>query len=182
MKAVIRASPLYKFLRYCNDSPLDKTILDCGAGGDEPPLRLFLESGYEGVGVEISEGPLDKARAFSRKHNLRLNMFKGDVRKLPFRNEAFSFVYSYNTLPLMSKKDVEVAMKQIERAIKPGGLCFVNFVSVDDEGPADSYYEDDEPDKYFESFLVLHKEKRIILVGKEQRQAYIDYIAKKKMD
>ncbi|UCH32567.1 MAG: SAM-dependent methyltransferase, partial [Candidatus Bathyarchaeota archaeon] len=71
MKAVIRASPLYKFLRYCNDSPLDKTILDCGAGGDEPPLRLFLESGYEAVGVEISEDPLDKTRAFSRKHNLR---------------------------------------------------------------------------------------------------------------
>ena len=56
----------------------------------------------------------------------------------------------------------------------------MNFVSVDDEAPADSYYEDDEPDMYFANFEIIHKEKRIILVGKEQKQAYIDYIAKKK--
>ena len=180
LKNVIRATPLYKFLRYCEDSPLDKTVLDCGAGGDDPPLRLFLESGYKTVGIEISDQPFNETKKFCKELGLRLNMIKGDVRKLPFRDEAFSFVYSYNTLPLMSKKDVEIAMEQIERVIKSDGLCFANFVSVDDEGPADSYYEDNEPDQYFVNFLVLHKEKRIILVGKEQKQAYIDYIARKK--
>jgi len=180
MKKVIWATPLYKFLRYCNDSPLERTVLDCGAGGDTPPLRLFLESGYKTFGIEISDHSLNKTKKICREHGLRLNMFKGDMRKLPFKDEAFSFAYSYNTLPLMSKKDVEIAMGQIERVIKPDGLCFVNFVSVDDEGPADSYYEDNEPDQYFVDFLILHKEKRIILIGKEQKQAYIDYIVQKK--
>jgi len=36
-----------------------------------------------------------------------------------------------------------------------------------------------EPDPHFVDFQILHKEQRIILVGKEQKQAYIDYIAQK---
>jgi ubiquinone/menaquinone biosynthesis C-methylase UbiE len=180
MRKVIRATPLYKFLRYCNDTPLDKTVLDCGAGGDDPPLQLFHEYGYKTFGVEISDQSLNETRKFCKEHGLGLNIFKGDVRKLSFKDEAFSFVYSYNTLPLMSKKDVEIAMRQIERVMKPDGLCFINFVSVDDEGPADSYYEENEPDQYFTNFLILHKEKRTILIGKEQKQAYIDYITKKR--
>jgi len=180
MRKVIRATPLYKFLRYCNDSSLDKTILDCGAGGDDPPLTLFHESGYKTVGIEISDQSLNWTRKFCEEHGLRLNIFKGDMRRLPFKDEAFSFVYSYNTLPLMSKNDVKTALRQIEQVVRPDGLCFINFVSVDDEGPADSYYEDNEPDQYLDNFLILHKEKRIILVGKKQKQAYIDYIVQKK--
>ena len=182
MRKVIRATPLYKFLRHINDSPLNKTILDCGAGGDDPPLQLFHEHGYETFGIEISDSSLNKIKKFCKKYRLRLNLFKGDMKKLPFQDETFNFVYSYNTLPLMLKEDVETAMGEIERVIKSDGLCFVNFVSVDDEGPADSYYEDNEPDQYFVNFVTLHKEKRVILIGKEQKQAYIDYIVQKKRD
>ena len=180
MRKVIWATPLYKFLRYCNDSSLDKTILDCGAGGDDPPLQLFYEYGYKTFGVEVSEDPFRQAKKFCKENNMKLNILKGDMRKIPFRNRTFSFLYSYNTIPLMSKNDVAIAMNEIARVLKRNGLCFVNFVSIDDEAPADSYYEDNEPDMYFANFEIIHKEKRTILIGKEQKQAYIDYIAKKK--
>ena len=180
MKTVIGATPLYKFLRQCNLSPLEKTVLDCGAGGDDPPLQLFLEYGYKTCGIEISEYSMNNTKNFCRKHDIKLNILQGDMRKIPFIDEAFSFVYSYNTLPLMSKKDVKIAMREIERVMKPNGLCFVNLVSVDDEAPADSYYEDNEPDMYFVNFEIIHKQKRTILIGKEQKQAYIDYIVKKR--
>lgn len=49
------------------------------------------------------------------------------------------------------------------------------------EGPADSFFEDNEPDIHFNNFEIIHKEKRTILIGKKEKQAYIDYIAKKKM-
>lgn len=193
MKKVTWATPLYKFLRECNSSPLKKTILDCGAGGDDPPLQLFYDYGYETYGIEVAENPLKQATDFCRENKVELNILKGDMRRIPFKSEAFSFVYSYNAIFFMTKKDIAAAMKEIERVIKSNGLCFVNFLSVDDPkrntfcksflgSTGFSYHEDDEPDKYFRNFEILHKEKRItrkLWESKYLVQADIDYIAKK---
>ena len=194
MRKVIWATPLYKFLRYCNDGPLDKTVLDCGAGGDDPPLQLFYEYGYKTFGVEVSEEPFRQTKKFCKEYSMELNILKGDMRYLSFRSGSFSFVYSFNAIFFMTKKDIEISMKEIERVLKPSGLCFVNFVSVDepDKGPfckpflgnpRFSQHKDDEPDKYFSNFEIIHKEKRIIdkrTHGKRLVQAYIDYIVQKK--
>ena len=199
MRKVIWATPLYKFLKYCNDSPLDKMVLDCGAGGDDPPLQLFYKHEYKTFGVEVSENPFKQARQFCEEHNMELNILKGDMRHLSFRSESFSFAYSFNAIFFMSKKDIAISIKEIERVLKPSGLCFVNFTSTDepDEGPfckpflgnpRFSKHEDDEPDRYFDNFEIIHKEKRIIdriidkKNGKRLVQANIDYIAEKKRD
>ena len=193
MRNVIWATPLYKFLRYCSSSSLEKTVLDCGAGGDRPPLRLFYEYGYRTYGVEVDERAIEEVKNFCRKNNMDLNMLKGDMRRIPFRDESFGFAYSFNAIIFMTKKDIAVAMKEIERVLKPSGLCFVNFLSVDEPqrdtfckpflgSKGFSYYEDDEPDSYFRNFEVIHKEKRILerkTDGKKTKQAYIDYITKK---
>lgn len=193
MKKVIWATPLYKFLRYCNNSSLDKTVLDCGAGGDDPPLQLFYEYGYKTFGVEVSENPFRQAKKFCKEHRMELNILKGDMRSLSFISESFSFVYSFNAIFFMTKKDIAISIKEIERVLKPSGLCFVNFISIDepDLGPfckpflgnlRFSKHEDDEPDRYFDNFEIIHKEKRIIdkKNGKRLVQVHIDYIAKKK--
>ena len=194
MRNVIWATPLYKFLRHCNASPLDKTVLDCGAGGDDPPLQLFYEYGYKTFGVEVSENPFKQAKKFCREHSMKLNIMKGDMRHLSFKSASFSFVYSFNAIFFMTKKDIAVSMKEIERVLKPSGLCFVNFVSLDepDKGPfckpflgnqRFSQHKDDEAYRNFSNFEIIHKEKRIIdkkTDGKRSVQAYIDYIAEKK--
>jgi ubiquinone/menaquinone biosynthesis C-methylase UbiE len=193
MKKVIWATPLYKFLRECNSSPLKKTVLDCGAGGDDPPLQLFYDYGYETHGIEVAETPLKQAENFCRENKAELNILKGDMRQIPFKNESFSFAYSYNAIFFMIKKDIAAAMKEIERVLKPEGLCYVNFMSVDNRekntfckpflgSTGFSYHEDCEPDRYFTNFKIIHKEKRITektWEGKMLVQADIDYIAKK---
>ncbi len=193
MRKVVWATPLYKFLRQCNASSLEKTVLDCGAGGDDPPLQLFYESGYETFGVEVAERPFKQAKMFCKEHNMKLNIMKGDMRHLSFKSRSFSFVYSFNAIFFMTKKDVAVSIKEIERVLKPNGLCFVNFASVDDPdkrpfckpflgNPRFSKHEADEPDSYFCNFGIIHKEKRIVdrkTDGKRSVQAYIDYIAEK---
>jgi ubiquinone/menaquinone biosynthesis C-methylase UbiE len=193
MKKVIWATPLYKFLRECNSSPLEKTVLDCGAGGDDPPLQLFYDYGYETYGIEVAENPLKQATNFCRENKVELNILKGDMRRIPFKSESFSFVYSYNAIFFMTKRDIAVVMKEIERVLRPEGLCYVNFSSVDEPeknifckpflgSTGFSYHEDDEPNKYFSSFQIIHKEKRITERTwrcKLSVQADIDYIAKK---
>jgi ubiquinone/menaquinone biosynthesis C-methylase UbiE len=195
------ATPLYKFLRLCNASPLEKVVLDCGAGGDEPPLALFFEHGYRTYGLEIQEGQWSKARRFCDKSRVSLQIIPGDMRHIPFPDQSFSFVYSYNAIFFMTKAGIARAMGEILRVLKPGGLCFVNFLSVDDPdwspfcdtAPAKrllqserfAHHEDDEADRYFAGCRLLWKEKRVIDKfdrEKPLRQVYIDYIAERAME
>ena len=45
MKTNVYRPDIYDFLRNIIDNDLEKTILDCGAGGKRPPLGLFKEYG-----------------------------------------------------------------------------------------------------------------------------------------
>jgi ubiquinone/menaquinone biosynthesis C-methylase UbiE len=191
------ATPLYEFLRQCNASPLAKKILDCGAGGAHPPLSLFYHHGYKTYGIEIAEGPLALAQGFCAEKNMSLNIVRGDMRRIPFPSEEFSFVYSYNAIDFMTKSDIAVSMDEIERVLRPDGLCYLNFLSVDDReswhpfcetSPAMellkserfAHYEDNEADGYFNAFDILRKVKRRVdkvYEGKRLQQADIEYIA-----
>ena len=100
--------------------------------------------------------------------------------------------------PSTKVPDIALVMREIERVLKPNGLCFVNFMSVDDpeRRPFNetayarrlfgserwAQHQDDEADAYFANFLVLHKEKRAVdKVHGQGRlvQTHIDYIARK---
>jgi ubiquinone/menaquinone biosynthesis C-methylase UbiE len=203
---MIRAVQLYTFLEYCNNSPLEKEILECGAGISpslEPLLVRFFEAGYRTHGTEISEKRWAAAQAFCEEKGIGLDIRQGDMCHLPFEDERMSFVFSYNSIFHMTKHDIGVAMEEIERVLRSGGLCFVNFLSVDDGRYGDgkemgkgefaqaeagrdtihTYYEDDEADAHFVNFEVLLKEKRILertIDGSKYVGAYIDYIAEKK--
>lgn len=192
------ATPLYQFLRQCNRSNLHRRVLDCGAGGGEPPLALFHRYGYETYGVELDLKPLDRASTYCRKKAVALNILRGDMRCIPFASEAFSFVYSYNAIFFMTKPDIARTMSEIERVLAPGGLCYVNFVSVDqpDAGPFRqdapliqlleserfAQHKDDEPETYFRNFEIVRKEKRFIRRRFENQtieQVHLEYIARK---
>ena len=196
------ATPLYKFLRLCNQSELEKVVLDCGAGGDKPPLEIFYDYGYQTFGVELAPNPLEEVKGFCTENSKDLNVVHGDMRHIPIGNEQISFVYSYNAIVFMTKADIQKALKEMERVLRVGGLCYVNFISVDelqwneDEysekclemfGSGNfAYHEDEEADEYFSNFELLHKEKRILerLLddGKLLKQAYLEYIVRKRGD
>ncbi len=205
---MFRAAQLYTFMSYCDNNPLEKEVLECGSGISrslEPLLLRFHEQGYVTHGIEISNARLAAAQDFCEQRQIDLGLRQGDMRQVPFEDQTISFVFSYNTIFHMSKQDIATAMQEIKRVLKPGGLCFVNFLSVDSdsfgqgkevnkgeflevergEEITHTYYEDDEPDAYFGGFEMLHREKRIRsrwMDGTEYVRAYIDYIARKKQE
>ena len=202
MKFIFRQTQLYKFLNYCNEIDLDKSVLDCGSGGNCPPLALFSELGYKTYGIELSDSQIEEAKIFSKEHDLELNISKGDIRKLPFEDESISFIYSYNTIFHMKKEDITKAVNEIKRVLKPGGICLINFLSINDsdygqgekigegefvqiergEKVIHTYYDIEEGEKHFKDMNILFKENRILerlYEGKKIKQGYIDYIAQK---
>lgn len=201
MIEVYKQIPLYRFLAYCNDSNMDKIILDCGAGGDQPPLGLFAQAGYQTYGLELNEEQLEKARKYEIQKGQELNISLGNMCNMEFDDDSFSFVYSYNSVFHMKKIYVDQTIQEMKRVLKPQGLLFVNFLSTSDHrcgiGPQvgdheyeqmddfpviHSYYEKEEPDHYFDDMEILYKEDRVlerIYEGSKIRQGFIDYIIRK---
>ncbi|SFC17850.1 class I SAM-dependent methyltransferase [Clostridium uliginosum] len=202
MKFLIKQPQLYRFLNYCNEYNLEKSILDCGAGGDYPPLAIFSEFGYKTYGIEINDSQIEKAKIFSEQFSFELNISKGDMRKLPFENESISYIYSYNSIFHMTKKDITKSINEIKRVLKPGGVCCINFLSLHDSGYGNgdevgeneffqiergekvihTYYNINEGELHFKDMKILFKENRIlerIYEGQKIKQGYIDYIVQK---
>ena len=206
MQFVSRATPLYEFLRLCNNSDMERKVLDCGAGGVQPPLYLFSQYGYQTFGIDISEYAIRNAEDFCTKNHLNvdLNIKLGDMRAIDYEDGSFPFVYSYNSINHLSKGDIVIAMKEIERVLAPNGLCFVNFGSEDSElgdrgkevGDGEylmpignnetalhSFHTDAEADIYFKNFELLHKGKSLMHRYENGHLEFIlgkiDYIGRK---
>lgn len=197
-----RDTPIFDFLNECNKSPLEKKILDCGAGGRAPPLAIFYRNGYKTYGIEILESQIERANKFAKENNMEFNIIQGDMRNLPYDNESFSFVFSHHTIFHMNKEDIEKSIKEMERVLVPNGLIYVNFPTYECVGYGEgkeiskgeflqveggeevlhSYYEDDEADIYFKNFDIMSIRKWILLKneGWVDNMAMIEYIAKKK--
>lgn len=195
-------SSLYNFLRFIQSNPVNNRILDCGAGGTNPKLAFFYENGFETYGIDISEDEIKEAEDFCQIFDMKLNIIKGDMRNIPFDSNFFGYVFSYLSMVHLSKNATAQAINEVYRVLMKGGLCYLNFLSKDDkwfdekeetkpgeiiskhgnEEEIHSYYDDDEPDNFFNNFEILYKEKRHILKGKyfnTGRTCILDYIIKK---
>jgi ubiquinone/menaquinone biosynthesis C-methylase UbiE len=203
LKTVFRQNQLFTFLLYCNGAGLEKKILDCGAGGNCPPLAIFAEQGYKTIGIDNNENQIEMAKEFEKKHGLNLCIEYGDMKHLPYDDNSISYVYSYNSIFHMSKKEISEALTEILRVLPQGGLCFVNFASEHDgrskvgekvgegeyiqlefgEQVLHSFFLDNEAEQYFKGFKVLYKENRIREgynpKGDKVIMGFIDYILEK---
>ncbi|MGY5858354.1 MAG: class I SAM-dependent methyltransferase [Candidatus Thorarchaeota archaeon] len=201
MEQLIFPPRMFNLLWTIRNSTLEKKILDCGAGGRNPPLAIFHQHGYETHGVEISENQIERAAMFCKEHSIELNIVKGDMRKLEYDDESFSYVFSQNSIFHLTKADTAIAMSEMIRVLRPDGHLYVNFLSVDDqrygfgeevapgewmapeggESTLHSYYQDKEPDAYFDNmeFVMKIKNKTDYNDG-EYIMGHLEYIAKKK--
>ncbi|MGY5852474.1 MAG: class I SAM-dependent methyltransferase [Candidatus Thorarchaeota archaeon] len=182
MPNVLYRPLVYEILFMTEKIEMEKVILDCGAGGGRPPLGLFAEWGYKCYGIDISEEAVNAARQFATKHNLEIDLRIGDFRDIPFDDETFSFVFTQNSLNHLSKNDTEIAIREMKRVLRPGGLLFVDFMSIDcsycneevmgrlvgdyeflgvhgEDESLHSFFRNDEPDRYFEDMEMVRKKK-----------------------
>ena len=135
MKNLVWPPPLYSFLGYIttvvDDPSLGRKVLDCGAGGKQPPLVLFAQHGFETYGIDISEEQIKRAQAFCKEQGIELDIRKADMRNIPFDDEFFDFVYEFFSMSHMIKIEIAQTIHEMIRVLKKGGYCFLGFILYD---------------------------------------------------
>lgn len=93
-------------------------ILDagCGTGG----MMLFLKNFGSVFGIDISQ----QALKFCRKRGLK-EAKQASIEKIPFENESFNLVTSFDVLYHQWVKDDLLVLKEFYRVLKPGGYLLL---------------------------------------------------------
>ncbi|HZX50164.1 MAG TPA: class I SAM-dependent methyltransferase [Candidatus Paceibacterota bacterium] len=94
-------------------------VLDvgCGAARDYP---LFHKGGYDYTGIDYSEGLLREAK--KKFPDARLE--RADILRLSFENDFDGF-WAVASLLHIPKAKMRLALENVKRAIKPGGIGMV---------------------------------------------------------
>ncbi len=100
----------------------DRVVLDLGCGKGRV-ARLALERGArETVGVDVSEAMLKAAAASLPAASVR--WVRADGRTLPFKAASFDVVIC--ALMMGHVDDLEAALSEIARVLRPGGLLLLS--------------------------------------------------------
>ncbi|HEX3145326.1 MAG TPA: class I SAM-dependent methyltransferase, partial [Pyrinomonadaceae bacterium] len=94
--------------------------IGCGLGTDG---AQFARAGAEYTGIDLTEAAVDLARRRFALSGLRGEFRVSDAENLDFANESFDLVYSHGVLH--HTPDIEAAVSEIHRVLKPGGRAMV---------------------------------------------------------
>ncbi len=201
--SLVFAPPIYNFLQYVNTYNVEKTVLDCGAGGKKPPLVLFFKHGYKVFGIDTSDSQIEAARNFALLNRINIHMKKADMREIPFRDETFGCVFSWNSSIHLTKKDTELAVNEMLRVLRRGGLMYINFIwkkgmrardlgeerepgefwaRIKGKETVHSWFSENEVAQLFRSVELVYKQKRQLSLmrgNKLVNEAYLDYVIRK---
>ena len=102
--------------------PTGGRMLDVGCGCGR---YLFpLSSYYSMTGIDISVTALGKARDYLKKQGRKANYAAASLTHLPFREETFDAVICLGVLQHLTEPGRCIAVTEIRRVLKCGGLVF----------------------------------------------------------
>jgi ubiquinone/menaquinone biosynthesis C-methylase UbiE len=91
----------------------------CGSGGWLFPLAEKLsQNGGSVVGLDLSEGMLSDIQAQASRYS-NVELLVGDVQNLQFKDDSFDLVMA--NFMLYHVPDIERAVRELRRVLKPGG-------------------------------------------------------------
>lgn len=86
--------------------------------------RLFVESGFEVTGIEISE----TAIRLARDNTLEFPIYHGSVTQMPFDDSVYDGIYCYALIHLLNQKERRQFLNNCYNQLREGGIMV--FVSV----------------------------------------------------
>ncbi|MGH7065702.1 MAG: class I SAM-dependent methyltransferase [Stellaceae bacterium] len=96
-------------------------VLDLGCGVGRHAL-FFAENGFAVGAIDGAAAGLDFARREAAARGLSLSLRQADADVLPFAEETFDYVLSWNVIFHGTMGDAGRRLAEIWRVLKPGGL------------------------------------------------------------
>lgn len=135
----------YEFLQYKEwldllSSKLKKgdAILDLGCGNGRA-VKYFVDNGFQGIGIDISDKMLDLAR----KHIPKGKFLKREFSKLDFKPNSIDAVISFFALNHIPKSQFKDVMNSCKNILKKNGFLLLGMVKGNDEGFFKGFYDKD---------------------------------------
>lgn len=112
-------------------------VLEVGCGQGLFLARLVKHYGVIGTGIDVSSKSIEYAR---RNYvNDFINYQVADGVKIPFKNNTFDFVVTFDVLEHI--EDQKRAVKEMLRVLKPGGRLLIYTLNKDDKYTLDWWWE-----------------------------------------
>lgn len=102
-----------------------ETLLEIGFGGGGL-IAMILESGADAIGVDPSPAMIEQA---GRRFGDRALLVQGSAERLPLASAAADKACSVNSLYFWN--DLQAAMAELARVIRPGGKLVLAFQTPD---------------------------------------------------
>jgi len=98
-------------------------ILDCGSGTGRN--LDWLSTIGPAVGVELSTTGLAHGRRLGRR------LVRGTVTALPFADNSVDVATSFDVLYSLGDADEQLALQEMHRVLRPGGVALFNLAALD---------------------------------------------------
>jgi tellurite methyltransferase len=108
-------------------------VLDLGCGVGRHTL-MFARAGFETVAVDMAEAGLDELRRAAADEGLPLMAHAASMTDLPFPDDHFDYVLSFNVIYHGDGTVVRRVMDEIRRVLKPGGIYQGTMLSKRNDG------------------------------------------------
>lgn len=103
-------------------------ILEIGSGAGKE-ASLLINVGYDYTGVDLSKTLLELAK----NKNPKSKFIKASVYKLPFKDKTFDGFWCCATLLHIPETKIDLALTEIKRVTKSGGIGFISLKAGDGE-------------------------------------------------
>ncbi|WP_404389266.1 class I SAM-dependent methyltransferase [Humibacillus xanthopallidus] len=121
-----RESRLADFVLLCRDRGLRSVVeVGCGAGRDG---KVLAAAGLAYKGIDLSAASVDLCRT------LGLEAVAGSAQELPYADDEFDAGWSMSTLMHLPGEGLRVALGELHRVIRPGGVLEVGLWGADESG------------------------------------------------
>jgi ubiquinone/menaquinone biosynthesis C-methylase UbiE len=123
-----------------------QNFLDLGSGLGRHSI-FFAKAGFNVSAIDLSEKGIEEGKKWAKESGLKIDFKVGDMVDLPYRDESFDCLLSFQTIGHTDTNGIKKVAGEIHRILKPNGEFYVTFPSKKSWGWGQNWTQVDENTK-----------------------------------